>query len=94
MSVIVACLASFRVFAIDKRRKSASDRAKNKAGSSLEKSIRSGLSDLRPHWGSSLREQKDNGSMEFQLLDAPTSKNQTNTIATGSGRNAESESVV
>ena len=90
VSVIVACLASFRVLAIDRRRKSASDRAKNKAGSSHERSSRSGLSDRLPHWGSSPREPKDNGSMELQLLDAPTSKKETPTLAAGSGRKAES----
>lgn len=94
VSVIVACLASFRVLTIDKRRKSASDRAKNKVGISFEKSVRSGLSDLRPHWGSSSREPRDNGSMELQLLDAPTSKTQTPTLAAGSGRNVESGNVI
>ena len=94
VSVIVACLASFRVLAIDRRRKSASDRAKNKASSSNERSGRSGLSDLRPHWGSSSREPKDNGSMELQLLDAPTSKIQTHTIVAGSGKNAESGGII
>ena len=94
VSVTVACLASFRVYVVDKRRKSASDRAKNKAGSSLERSGRSGLSDIRPHWGSSSREPKDNGSMELQLLDAPTSKLETPTLAAGSGKNAESGSMI
>ena len=94
VSVIVACLASFRVLAIDRRRKSASDRAKNIASSSHERSGRSGFSDLRPHWGSSSREPKDNGSMELQLLDAPTSKNQTTAPTAGSGRNAESGGMI
>ena len=76
---------------VDKRRKSANDRAKNKAVSSLERSGRNGLLDIRPHWDSSSSEPKDNGSMELQLLDAPTSKSQTTTLAAGNGRNAESE---
>ncbi|KAM0794895.1 hypothetical protein BDR22DRAFT_637462 [Usnea florida] len=94
VSVTVACLASFRVYVVDKRRKSASDRAKNKAGSSLEKSVRSGLSDIRTPWGSSSREPKGNGSMELQLLDAPTSKTQTPAPTAGSGRNTESGSMI
>ena len=94
VSVIVACLASFRVLAIDRKRKSASDRAKNKASSSIEKSVRSGLSDLAPHWASASREPKDNGSVKLQLLDASNSKEGTHTFAAGNGRNAESGSII
>lgn len=84
VSVTVACLASFRVYVIDKRRKSKSassrGRATNKSNSSLQKGhlpAKVGLSDLRPNWGRTSTETNDIRSMELELLDAPTPGYQT-----------------
>lgn len=80
VSVTVACLASFRLFAVHKRRKSerssSRGRVKNTSGSgSGSQKLRlaftkAGFSELRPHWGRPSVQPRDTGSMEFQLLDA------------------------
>lgn len=83
VSVTVACLASFRVFVIDKRRKSkkSSSRGhgKDSSSSSSQKvrrpSVKLGFPDLRSHWGRPSVERRENGSMEFQLLDATSLRN-------------------
>ena len=92
VSVTVACLASFRVYVIDKRRKtkiaSSRGRATNKSNSSSQKGhlpAKVGLSDLRPKWGSSSTETNDKRSMELQLLDTPTPGDQTHAASSPNG---------
>ena len=80
VSIIVACLASFRVFVIHKRRNSEQSssrgRAKSKSHSNSQgarlPSVKNGISDLRSHWGNSAS--RGTKSMELQLLDATSSK--------------------
>ena len=79
VSVTVACLASFRVLAIHKRRKSTSrDRMKSSSGSSSQKarfpSIKNGFSDIRSHWSTPSTEPRRTESMDIQLLDVTSSK--------------------
>ena len=83
VSVTVACLASFRVYVVHKRRKSKTassrGRTKNKSSPSSQKGHLPAnfcLSDLQPNWGSSSMGTNNNRSMELQLLDAPTPGNQ------------------
>ena len=78
ISVAVACLASFRIFVIHKRRRgknsSSRGRVKDSSTSSSQKvrfpPFKIGFSDLRSHWSNPSVEPRDDGSMEFQLLDA------------------------
>ena len=78
VSVTVACLASFRVFVINQRRKSEQTPPrgglKNKSSSSSRRvrlpSVKVGLADLRSQWGNPSIEPRRTESMELQLLDA------------------------
>ena len=79
VSVAVACLASFRIYVIDKRRKSqrspARSREKEKSSPNSHKfrlpsAPRLGLSDLRIYSGNPSTQRDDSGSMELQLLNA------------------------
>lgn len=72
VSVIVACLASFRVLAIHKRRKS-----KQSSSDGRMKSIKKGFSILRSPWSTSSTEPRRAESMDIQLLDVPSSRNPT-----------------
>ena len=82
VSVMVACLASFRVFVIHKRRKSEQNtprsRVKINSSSSTPRahlpSVKNGFSDLRSHWGKPAIEARRTGSMELQLLDVASAK--------------------
>ena len=77
VSVTVACLASFRVFVINQRRKSEQTPPrgclKNKSSSSSRRvrlpSVKIGLADLRSQGGNPSMEPRTE-SMELQLLDA------------------------
>ena len=72
VSVTVACLASFRVLAIHKRRKS-----KQSSSGGRMKSIKKGFSDLRSPWSTTSTEPRRTGSMDIQLLDVTSSRNPT-----------------
>ena len=69
VSVTVACLASFRVLAIHKRRK-----PKRSSSGGRMKPIKKGFSDLRSPWITTSIEPRRTESMDIQLLDVTSSK--------------------
>ena len=72
VSVTVAYLASFRVLAIHKRRKS-----KQSSSGGRMKSIKKGFSELRSPWTTTSTEPRRTESMDLQLLDVTSSRNPT-----------------
>ena len=84
ISVMVACLASFRVFVVHKRRKSEQNSPRNRVKLSSSSSsprdrlpsIKNGFSNLRSHWDTPAIRPRTSGSMELQLLETASPKSQ------------------